>query len=64
MFLFFFCSKDLAESRVLPNANTFSGLYEYFMIGLPLLFVLILDYWGWEYMTLASGFIGINEQAA
>eukprot|EP00356_Strombidium_inclinatum_P013041 CAMPEP_0170503862 /NCGR_PEP_ID=MMETSP0208-20121228/46130_1 /TAXON_ID=197538 /ORGANISM="Strombidium inclinatum, Strain S3" /LENGTH=164 /DNA_ID=CAMNT_0010783747 /DNA_START=1044 /DNA_END=1538 /DNA_ORIENTATION=+ len=59
------CLSDIRESsRLVFDSRIFEGLSEYFFIGLPLLFVLVLDYWGWEYMTLASGFIGITEQAA
>ena len=46
-----------------PDRRVFFGLKEYLKISLPFIFLLMLDYWTWEYMTIASGFVGITAQA-
>jgi Na+-driven multidrug efflux pump len=60
---FITCSSDMKEANFFPDRRTFScsGLWNYFKLGAPFLFIQILDQWAWEYMTLASGLMGINE---
>jgi len=46
-----------------PDRRAFTGLAEYLSISLPFIFLLMLDYWTWEYMTIASGYISVSAQA-
>jgi Na+-driven multidrug efflux pump len=41
----------------------FQGLKDYVSIGAPYILVVLLEYWVYEQMTLASGLLGVTEQA-
>jgi len=57
----FMCQKHLRDAWFLPDRRMLVGISRYIYLGLPYIFVMILDYWAWELMTLASGFIGVKE---
>jgi hypothetical protein len=39
-------------------------LWSYLKIGGPFVLVIMLDYWAWELMTVMSGRMSIDDQAA
>jgi hypothetical protein len=59
MYLFSICNSTLYKSHANCDRTAFIGLWDYFSIGAPFYFVMFLDYWAWEYMTILSGAISI-----
>lgn len=66
MRILFSMQDDLAKANHWPDSRSFDlkGLCDYFMLGVPMILINSLDYWGWEAMTLTSGLIGVKEQAS
>jgi len=64
MTVLFWLSKDLREAFTLPDSRAFRGLGEYLALGIPSVVVLCLDFWAYELMTVASGLLGVKEQAS
>lgn len=46
------------------DKKIFDDLGTYLKIGLPFVVILVLDFWSYDLMTLTSGIIGVNSQAA
>lgn len=54
----------LKESWFLPNKDCFKGLTDFMKVGLPSVAMLCLGWWGYELMTLLSGYISVSALAA
>jgi len=61
MVILFTTKTHLKEAMFWPDKRMFVGIRRYIYLGLPYIIVMILDYWAWELMTLACGFIGVRE---
>jgi len=61
MIILFTFQTHLREAMFWPDRIIFVGISRYIYLGLPYIFVMVLDYWAWELMTLACGFIGVRE---
>ena len=46
------CQRDLDGANFMPDSRVFVGFWTYIKLGLPLLFVMMIDYWSWELLTL------------
>ena len=55
---------EIRKSLQWPNKKIFSGVRDYLALGIPSAIMLMLEWWAYELMTLMSGYIGVNEQAA
>jgi len=58
------CSKDLKEAWFLPNKDCFRDFKRYFKIAIPGTFMLCLEWWTFEILTLFSGLISVDVNAA
>lgn len=58
--------KDLDDAVAVSifDLEAFKNWKEYFEIGLPSMFIMVLDWGSYEVMTLMSGYLGVEEQAA
>lgn len=63
VFLFSYCDKDLKEVLVMPTRDAFTGLWNFWKIGIPSAALLCLDFWSFEIMMLLSGYLPTNETA-
>ena len=52
------------ESWHCVNNDSFKGLYQYLVYGIPSTIMTILEFWCYEAFVLISGYIGINYQSA
>ena len=52
--------------NITPDKRVFqaSGLLQFFWLTLPNFLITVLDFFMWESMTLASGMLGVEEQAS
>lgn len=55
---------DMHQANISPSLQTITGVRVYFETALPTIFVMVLDRFAWEQLTLASGLIGMKEQAS
>jgi MATE family multidrug resistance protein len=56
--------KDIKDAWFLPNKQSFTGLKEYLYLAIPSTLMLCLEFWGFEIMTLLSGYISVVATAA
>lgn len=61
MSIFFRYQEDMKEANTSISARNFEGIWTYLELGLPMVFVLCLDFWAYECMTVLSGVIGIPQ---
>ena len=58
--------EDLDTAQIpITDKRTFDpkGLWEYFSIAAPYVVIVLLEFWVYEQMTIASGLLGVKEQA-
>lgn len=55
---------EIKEAVQWPNKQMFRGIIEYLSLGFPSAMMLCLEWWAFEAMTLLTGYIGVDEQAA
>ena len=55
---------EISDAVFLPNRHSFRGFRQYFEIGIPSCLILCLEWWAFEAMTLISGYLGVDSQAA
>jgi len=58
------CQKHLRPAVHMIDSGIFIGMKNYLAIGGPYIFVNLLDFWSWEFQTLACGYVGAQEQAS
>lgn len=64
MLIFQFLDREMRQTWIKLDMNVFNDLGTYLRIGLPFVIILVLDFWSYDLMTLTSGVIGVNSQAA
>eukprot|EP00826_Nyctotherus_ovalis_P053901 TRINITY_DN7035_c0_g2_i8.p1 TRINITY_DN7035_c0_g2~~TRINITY_DN7035_c0_g2_i8.p1 ORF type:complete len:382 (-),score=55.41 TRINITY_DN7035_c0_g2_i8:61-1086(-) len=57
-------SSCCSSSLTAPSHNMFTGWREYLVIAFPSLFMICLEWWGFQVMNLMSGRIGVADLAA
>jgi len=57
-------TEDIQEAVQWPDKNTFRGIRQYYALGIPSALMLCLEWWAFEAMSLITGYIGVDEQAA
>lgn len=62
--VFLLFDKEMVDALVAPDQRIFTDLGSYLMQSVPNTIILFIDYWAWEQMTLATGYLGIVSQAA
>ena len=60
---FILTQKDLKKAQISIFEKSTLNLGDYWSLALPFMIVVLLDNWVWEQMTLASGLVGIDDQA-
>jgi Na+-driven multidrug efflux pump len=60
---FILTQKDLKQAEIPICEKRTLDLGFYWSLAMPFMIVILLENWVWEQMTLASGLVGIDEQA-
>ena len=58
------CIPEIREALFWPTFESLTGWGEYLAISIPVTAMICASWWAFEIFVLASGFIGIKEQAA
>ena len=64
MTLFTYKDPEMKDTLIMPDKRTFEDLKSYLAIGLPNVIMLCLDLWAYDLMTIMSGYLGVESQAA
>ena len=61
-----FFNAKLRPTMKLPDGRTFDleGIWEYYRVGIPNTIMRSFEWWAYEAMTLLSGYISVDAQAA
>jgi MATE family multidrug resistance protein len=55
---------EIKEAWFLPNKQTFNGLWEFMVVGIPSVTLQCFEWWAFEVILLFSGFISVEAAAA
>ena len=62
MTILFWFQSDIQDTfSVFPNINSLTGLWDYMLIGLPSVAMVMLDFWAYELMAVVSGLLGVKQ---
>lgn len=62
--MYTYAIEEIREAVFWPDRNCFYGISEYLEIGLPSAVMVCLDGLAWHLMSLTTGYLGVNAQAA
>lgn len=55
---------EIKETIRMPDKRVFEGIYSYLELGLPITFMLGMEFWVYECMCLLCGLISVHAQAS
>ena len=58
------CISSISDALFFPTSDSFKHWGEYLRLSIPATVMLCAEWWAFEILTILSGIIGVNEQAA